>query len=73
MSVKAIFGSIVLTLVTVQTALAHPSLTPHFHVSDGGLHVSWLEILAGLTAAGLAFAYYRYRQAHVKKERVGRK
>ncbi len=73
MVLKRMFVSSVLTIVAAQTALAHQSLTPHVHPVEGAFYVSWLEIAAGLTAAALAIAYFRYRQAQFKKEKVRRR
>ena len=73
MAVKTAFVSTILTIATAQAALAHQTLSPHFHPTDGAFYISWLEVAAGLTAVGLAAAYYRFRQAQMKKEKVRRK
>lgn len=73
MAVKIAFVSSVLTIATSQAVLAHQTLSPHVHPTEGAFYVSWLEMAAGLTAMGLAVAFYRYRQAQMKKEKVRRK
>ena len=73
MAVKTYLVSSALMIAATQSVQAHQLLSPHIHPSDGALYISWLEIAAILSAAGMAFAFVRYLHGQSKKAKARRK